>query len=159
VHNIFHCSLRVGGVKLLGVPALPYKSGQKTGPVIAEITSNLLEEWSCKECITGMVFDTTSLNTGSLTAACVSNQTELDGKVTFIACLSTSCWQDYCFSCMEQFEGRNFKKFRVLILFCLFTGITMKKMSYSNFKVYCRSKTIFAMKHCKFGHGTILRER
>ena len=66
-----------GGIKLLGVPAVPYKCTEKTGPLVAEASMNLLREWNCADNITGMVFDTTSSNTGSQTAACVSIQSIL----------------------------------------------------------------------------------
>jgi len=35
----------VGGVKLLGVPILPHKFSQKKGPMIAEATCKLLNDW------------------------------------------------------------------------------------------------------------------
>jgi len=39
----------VGGVKLLGVPALPHKSSLKKGLMIAEATCKLLNERKCDE--------------------------------------------------------------------------------------------------------------
>ena len=35
----------VGGVKPLGVPALPHESTEKSGPQLANITKDLLDEW------------------------------------------------------------------------------------------------------------------
>ena len=57
-----------GGVKLLGVPTLAHKSTDKTGPMIAKAAKDLLDEWSCAEVVIGMVFDTTSSNTGAISA-------------------------------------------------------------------------------------------
>jgi hypothetical protein len=54
----------ISGVKLLGVPALPTKSSEKAGNLIARATVNLLEEWDCVDNIGAMVFDTTASNTG-----------------------------------------------------------------------------------------------
>ena len=75
-----------GGVKLLGVPALPYKSSKKTGPMIADATKKALDEWQCSDAVTGMVFDTTSSNTGALTAGCISIQMSLDRELFWLAC-------------------------------------------------------------------------
>ena len=54
----------VGGVKLLGVPALPTKSSESAGNLIANSTIALLESWKCDKNVSAMVFDTTSANTG-----------------------------------------------------------------------------------------------
>ena len=54
----------IGGTKLLGVPAIPHKSTEKTGDLISEVSIELIEEWNCAECVAGVVFDTTSSNTG-----------------------------------------------------------------------------------------------
>ena len=67
----------VGGVKLLGVPALPHKSKERTGPQIASVTKKLLDEWNGSNNVSGMVFDTTSANTGAVTAGCISIQSKL----------------------------------------------------------------------------------
>ena len=76
----------VGGVKLLGVPTLPYKSTEKAGPLIAEATRNLLEEWDCAENVTGMVFDTTVSNTGTITVVCISVKSDLKRYLLWLAC-------------------------------------------------------------------------
>ena len=52
-------------MKLLGVPAIPHKSNEKTGPQIAAQSVQLLREWNCEESVVAMVFDTTSSNTGN----------------------------------------------------------------------------------------------
>lgn len=57
----------VNGTKLLGVPPLPSsttKAGLKHGKVVSVATKNLLIDWKCDKNIIGMVFDTTSSNTG-----------------------------------------------------------------------------------------------
>ena len=55
----------VGGPKLLGVPSLPpAEPGQPFGDLIATETVLLLQEWGAADSIRGMVFDTTSTNTG-----------------------------------------------------------------------------------------------
>ena len=54
----------LGETKLLGVPALPHKSSENAGFIIAKATCEVIEEWDCADCIAGMVFDTTSSNTG-----------------------------------------------------------------------------------------------
>lgn len=53
------------GVKLLGVPALPYKSTDTAGELVSAATLKLLDEWGCRENVKFMVFDTTSANTGN----------------------------------------------------------------------------------------------
>ena len=55
-------------MKLLGVPYLIHKSTDKSGPQVAAATKDQLDEWSCADSVTAMVFDTTASNTGRLTA-------------------------------------------------------------------------------------------
>ena len=52
----------VGGTKLLGVPALP--ADVPMGQAIAQVTSEALQQWQAQDTVAGMVFDTTSSNTG-----------------------------------------------------------------------------------------------
>ena len=57
----------VNGTKLLGVSVLPSsttKADLKHGKVASVATKNLLVDWKCDKNIIGMVFDTTSSNTG-----------------------------------------------------------------------------------------------
>ena len=54
----------IGGIKLLGVPALNTDSSLPMGEKIASATVSLLIEWKCQDSICGMVFDTTAANTG-----------------------------------------------------------------------------------------------
>ena len=71
---------------MLGVPALPHKSNEKAGDLISNATVNLLREWNCVGSVMGMVFDTTSSNTGHLTAGCVAIQRELGQPLLWLAC-------------------------------------------------------------------------
>ena len=54
----------VGGSKLLGVPALP--SDTPMGLATAEVTCEALQRWNASQTVAGMVFDTTSANTGMM---------------------------------------------------------------------------------------------
>ena len=54
----------VGGAKLLGVPALP--SDTPMGLATAEVTCEALQRWNASQTVAGMVFDTTSANTGMM---------------------------------------------------------------------------------------------
>ena len=55
-----------GNTKLLGVPALPPKDPDTPmGTLIADAVVGVLEEWGAKDDVVGMVFDTTSVNTGN----------------------------------------------------------------------------------------------
>ena len=83
-HIIYY--LGIGGFKLLGVPPLPHKSDQRAGDLISKATTNLLNNWECKDSVYGMCFDTTSSNTGHLTAACVAIQRELGSPLLWLAC-------------------------------------------------------------------------
>ena len=76
------------GVKLLGVPVVQSKKGDKdkVGPKIADASVDLLIDWDCAEKVKSMVFDTTALNTGSITAACVSVQERLNKKLLWLPC-------------------------------------------------------------------------
>ncbi|RXG60803.1 hypothetical protein Avbf_15064, partial [Armadillidium vulgare] len=92
----------VNGTKLLGVPPLPSsttKAGLKHGKVVSVATKNLLIDWKCDKNIIGMVFDTTSSNTGQHTAVCVCLQRELDRPLLWFACrrhvgevMLSDCW-------------------------------------------------------------------
>ena len=72
--------------KLLGVPNVPYKSSDKAGAQIANATKKLLEDWNCLNSPSGMVFDTTSANTGHKTAGCVAVQETLDRHLLWFTC-------------------------------------------------------------------------
>ena len=76
----------VGGVKLLGVPSLQPNTVILMGPKIADAAMELLELWSCKNRVRAMVFDTTSVNTGARTAACISIQNSLNRELLWLAC-------------------------------------------------------------------------
>ena len=76
----------IGGSKLLGVPAISSKSSDSAGKLIAQATVPLLEEWDCKDCVIGMVFDTTASNTGHKTAGCIQVQISLNKPLLWFAC-------------------------------------------------------------------------
>lgn len=65
---------------------MPTHSTVGTGQNIATATCDLLLEWGCADCIQCMVFDTTSANTGHLTAACISIQDKLQRQLLWCAC-------------------------------------------------------------------------
>ena len=90
----------IHGVKLLGVPIVEGAKGEKVGPLIAMATVNLLNEWNCSNNVKAMVFDTTSSNTGKLTAACISIQNRLERELLWLPCkhhigerILHHCWQ------------------------------------------------------------------
>jgi hypothetical protein len=62
INELFHAG--EGETKLLGVPALPTKSGEPMGHLISKASFELLLNWGCTECVAAMVFDTTAANTG-----------------------------------------------------------------------------------------------
>lgn len=73
-------------IKLLGVPAYPPGTDKKTGDIIANLTTNLLNSWNCSDSIVNMSFDTTASNTGHITAACVAIQERLGKALLWSAC-------------------------------------------------------------------------
>ena len=78
--------LGIGGTKLLGVPAIPHKSNKSAGDLTAGATIDLLNDWDATNSIVGMVFDTTSSNTGHKTATCITLQTLIDRPLLWLAC-------------------------------------------------------------------------
>ena len=73
-------------VKLLGVAKYYTGCGQTSGDVISGKAEDILIEWNCKDSIASMCFDTTSSNTGHLTAACVAIQEKLGLALLWYAC-------------------------------------------------------------------------
>ena len=61
---MFNFFIGVGGIKLLGAPALPVKSSEASGEMVGNAGMLLFKEWNCEKQLTSMVFDTTSANTG-----------------------------------------------------------------------------------------------
>ena len=105
--------------KLLGVPAIPHKSTEKTGDFISEVSIKLIEEWNCAECVAGMVFNTTSSNTGCKTTACVALQNRLDRPLLWYACchhvgeiLLTHVWDALKIEVSKSPEILLFKRFK-----------------------------------------------
>lgn len=76
----------IKGVKMLGVPVVEHKKGEKIGPKIAKASVGLLDSWECGNSIKAMVFDTTAANTGKITAACISIQEQLNKKLLWLPC-------------------------------------------------------------------------
>ena len=72
-------------MKLLGVAELPVQSNEGAGKLISDATQSFLMDWLCSDCIQTMVFDTTSSNTGHVTAACISIQEKLDRPLFWCA--------------------------------------------------------------------------
>ncbi len=68
------------------MPTLAHKSTDKTGPMLAKVTTELLDEWGCTNTVVGMTFDTTSSNTGQVTAGCISLQLALKKVMLWLAC-------------------------------------------------------------------------
>ena len=106
-------------VKLLGVPALPTKSSELTGDLISSEVMPLVEKWNCKEQICSMVFDTTSSNTGHLTAGCISIQQKLEKALLWSACrkhvgeiMISQVWDDLGVEVSASPEYLIFKRFR-----------------------------------------------
>ena len=106
-------------VKLLGVPALPTKSSELSGELISSQVVPLLEKWNCKEQICSMVFDTTSANTGHLTAGCISIQQKLGKALLWSACrkhvgevMINQVWDDLGVEVSKSPDYLIFKRFR-----------------------------------------------
>ena len=59
---------------------------KKAGYLVSKATTTLLDQWNCRDNVIGMVFDTTSANTGHKTAACISIQRDLDKSLLWLAC-------------------------------------------------------------------------
>ena len=71
--------------KLLEAPTLPVKSSESSGDLISNEVYTLIEKWKCQNNICSMVFDTTSTNTGHLSAGCVSIQSKLNKALIWSA--------------------------------------------------------------------------
>ena len=50
----------IGTTKRLRILAIPYKSTEPAGNLFATASIKPLEEWSCKDCVKGMVFNSTA---------------------------------------------------------------------------------------------------
>jgi hypothetical protein len=73
-------------LKLLGVPSYIKATDKSCGELVAELTMDRLTEWHCSDQIVNMTFDTTSSNTGHLTAACIAIQDKLQRAVLWSGC-------------------------------------------------------------------------
>ena len=68
--------------KLLGAPEV--KAG--TGQAEAEVVQHMLTDWGIKEQCIGLVFDTTSSNTGAESGACTFLESWVDSPLLWLAC-------------------------------------------------------------------------
>ena len=70
----------------MGVPAVPKGSREKASDLISNATVELLQQWDCINNVSGMVFDTTSANTGCRTAACIALQQDVNRFLLWFTC-------------------------------------------------------------------------
>jgi len=87
--------------------------------MISEATFQLLLDWECVESIRTMVFDTTSVNTGHLSAACITIQTKIGRQLLWCPCrhhigeiLLTHVWDSLKIEVSRSPEISVFKRFR-----------------------------------------------
>ena len=73
-------------LKLLGVPAYQPGTDRKAGDIQADLTVDLLTLPKCGSSVVNITFDTTALNTGHGTAACVTIQQRLGRALLWSAC-------------------------------------------------------------------------
>ena len=73
-------------MKLLGVPSYTKATDKSCGSISADLTMKLTDEWRCSHRIVIMTFDTTSSNTGYLSAACIAIQNKLDRPILWSGC-------------------------------------------------------------------------
>lgn len=72
--------------KVLGVPAYKPGTDKKCGEIISKLTFDLLCSWNCTDSICNMVFDTTTSNTGHVSAACIQIQETLERPLLWSGC-------------------------------------------------------------------------
>lgn len=73
---------RDGNFKLLGIPIV----STATGSVIGEKVYDLVQQWKCTSNVVAMACDTTSTNTGHLSAACITFQQKLGRHLLWAMC-------------------------------------------------------------------------
>jgi len=107
------------GTKLLGAPELPLHKDTGFGPKLANLTQGLLEQWNCADNIKAMVFDTTSANTGHLSAACISIQEKLGRQLLWCPCrhhigeiIISRVWKALNIEQSKSLEVSIFSRFR-----------------------------------------------
>ena len=64
-------------MKLPGVPSYTKAADKSCGSIIADLIVKLTDEWHCSDRIVYMTFDTTRINTGHLSVACINIQNKL----------------------------------------------------------------------------------
>jgi len=72
--------------KLLGIPKYQHGTDKLSGTIISCATVSLLHDWGCQNNVFIMVFDTTSSNTGLVSAACTSLQQVLWRALLWSGC-------------------------------------------------------------------------
>ena len=72
--------------KMLGAPVLGKITPGTYGRQVTDAVIGLLDEWQCKENVFGMVYDTTSSNTGCNTGACITLQRKLAKPLLWVPC-------------------------------------------------------------------------
>ena len=72
--------------KLLGVPSYQPGTDKKSGEIIAQLTTELLDSWGCAQTIVNMTFDTTASNTGHVSAGCIMIQQTLGRALLWSGC-------------------------------------------------------------------------
>ena len=73
-------------MKVLGVPSYHPGGDKSSGEIVSRLSFDLLTKWGCAGNIVNMVFDTTSSNTGHLSAACISIQAILGRPLLWSGC-------------------------------------------------------------------------
>jgi len=73
-------------LQLFVVPSYFKASDKSCGDIIVELTMKLMTEWHCDKQIVNMTFNTTSSNTGHLTAACIAIQNKQQRAVLWSGC-------------------------------------------------------------------------
>ena len=108
----------VEGFKLLGVPYLS-ETKDMMGNKIANVVLPLLHQWNCTNNIVGMVFDTTSSNTGHKSGACIAIQRDLNKCLLWFACrhhvcevISSNVWKELDVEPLKSPNFTIFSKFK-----------------------------------------------
>jgi hypothetical protein len=129
-------------MKLLGVPSYRKATDQAVGSVIADVTLKLVNEWNCTDRIVNLAFDTTSANTGHLSAACIAIQNRLQRAVLWSGCrhhigevLLTHVFNDLKIECSKSPDVMLFTRLRTnwgLLPHCSTQSMTFQPGRYSS---------------------------
>ena len=106
-------------LKFLGAPSYMPGTDEKSGEIISRETMAILNAWLLCRLIVAMVFDTTSANTGHITAACISIQIKLERALLWTPCrhhigevILTHVWDDLNIETDKSPEISLFVRFR-----------------------------------------------